>query len=261
MTAGWDVDRAATVLLAAENDRVDLEPITDEWTDLDLTTAYAIQDEVLRRKLAAGERVIGVKLGLTSLAKQQRMNVSSPLTGWLTDAMVLPTGVPVPQSELIHPRAEPEIAFVLGRPLAGPGVTAATAMEAVDRVYCGLEIIDSRYRDFRFTLTDVVADNASSARFVLGSVGVSPEGLDLAMEAVLVEVDGAIVDSATGAAVQGHPAEALALAANDLGSRGLRLEAGWIVLTGGMTDAVFVQPGAKVAAHFTNLGSVTVAGG
>jgi 2-oxo-3-hexenedioate decarboxylase len=175
--------------------------------------------------------------------------------------MVLPTGVPVPQSELIHPRAEPEIAFVLGRPLAGPGVTAATAMEAVDRVYCGLEIIDSRYRDFRFTLPDVVADNASSARFVLGSVGVSPEGLDLAMEAVLVEVDGAIVDSATGAAVQGHPAEALALAANDLGSRGLRLEAGWIVLTGGMTDAVFVNPGAKVAAHFTNLGSVTISGG
>ena len=95
MTAGWDVDRAATVLLAAENDRVDLEPITDEWTDLDLATAYAIQDEVLRRKLAAGERVIGVKLGLTSIAKQQRMSVSSPLTGWLTDAMVLPTGVPV----------------------------------------------------------------------------------------------------------------------------------------------------------------------
>jgi 2-oxo-3-hexenedioate decarboxylase len=189
------------------------------------------------------------------------MNVDSPLTGWLTDAMVLPTGVAVPQSELIHPRAEPEIAFVLGRPLAGPGVTAATAMEAVDRVYGGLEIIDSRYRDFRFTLPDVVADNASSARFVLGSVGVSPEGLDLELEAVLLEVDGAIVDSATGAAVQGHPAEALALAANDLGRRGLRLEAGWVILTGGMTDAVHVRPGSKVAAHFTNLGSVTVAGG
>jgi 2-oxo-3-hexenedioate decarboxylase len=189
------------------------------------------------------------------------MNVASPLTGWLTDAMVLPAGAPVPQDELIHPRAEPEIAFVLGRPLAGPGVTAATAMEAVDRVYGGLEIIDSRYRNFRFTLADVVADNASSARFILGSVGLAPGELDLEMEAVLVEVDGAIVDSATGAAVQGHPAEALALAANDLGRRGLRLEAGWIVLTGGMTDAVFVTPGAKVAAHFTHLGSVVVSGG
>ncbi len=259
--AGWDVERAVGVLMAAEADRRDLEPITDEWPDLDLATAYAVQDEVLRRKVAAGERVVGVKLGLTSRAKQQRMGVDSPLTGWLTDAMVLPTGAPVPQDELIHPRAEPEIAFVLGRPLAGPGVTAATAMAAVDRVYGGLEIIDSRYRDFRFTLPDVVADNASSARFVLGAVGLPPDRLDLALEAVLVEVGGAIVDSATGAAVQGHPAEALALAANDLGRRGLRLEAGWLVLTGGMTDAVPVSPGAKVAAHFTSLGSVTVSGG
>jgi 2-oxo-3-hexenedioate decarboxylase len=261
MAGTWDVDRAATVLLEAETGRHDLEAITDEWADLDLATAYAVQDEVLARKVADGERVIGVKLGLTSRAKQQRMNVDSPLTGWLTDAMVLPTGAPVPQTELIHPRAEPEIAFVLGRDLAGPGVTAATAMEAVARVYCGLEIIDSRYRDFRFTLPDVVADNASSARFVLGSVGLAPDQLDLALEAVLLEVDGAIVDSATGAAVQGHPAEALALAANDLGRRGQRLEAGWIVLTGGMTDAVHVRPGSKVAAHFTSLGSVVVSGG
>ncbi len=257
----WDVDRAATLLLDAEAGRTELEPITDAWPELDLQTAYAVQLEALGRRVSRGERIIGVKLGLTSRAKQQRMNVSSPLTGWLTDAMVLPAGVPVPQAELIHPRAEPEIAFVLGRALAGPGITAATAMAAVDRVYGGLEIIDSRYRDFRFTLPDVVADNASSARLVLGSVGVDPSGLDLALEAVLLEVDGAVVDSATGAAVQGHPGEALALAANDLGARGLQLEAGWIVLTGGMTDAVFVQPGAKVAAHFTSLGSVVVAGG
>jgi 2-oxo-3-hexenedioate decarboxylase len=167
----------------------------------------------------------------------------------------------VPQSELIHPRAEPEIVFVMGAPLEGPGVTAASAMAAVDMVYGGLEIIDSRYRDFRFTLPDVVADNASSARFVIGPVGRRPEVLDLALEACLLEVDGSVVDSATGAAVQGHPAEALALAANDLGRRGLRIEEGWLVLTGGMTDAVFTRPGTSVAAHFTNLGSVTVSGG
>jgi 2-oxo-3-hexenedioate decarboxylase len=257
----WTVDRAADELLACETGRVDREPITDEWPDLSLADAYAVQDEVLRRKVAAGEKVIGVKLGLTSRAKQQRMNVHAPLTGWLTDAMVLPAGVPVPQDELIHPRAEPEIVFVLGRSLEGPGVTAASAMAAVEMVYGGLEIIDSRYRNFRFTLPDVVADNASSAKFVVGGVGRRPEELDLALEAVLVEVDGAIVDSATGAAVQGHPAEALALAANDLGRRGLRLEAGWIVLTGGMTDAVFAPPGSTVGAHFPNLGSVVVSGG
>jgi 2-oxo-3-hexenedioate decarboxylase len=257
---GWDVDRAADVLLNRERGRVDGPPLTDAWPELDQETAYAIQDEVLRRKLDAGEKLIGVKLGLTSAAKQARMNVHAPLTGWLTDAMVLPRGVPVPQHEVIHPRGEPEIVFVLATALEGPGVTAATAMAAVDRVYAGLEVIDSRYQDFRFTLADVIADNASSAKFVMGDVAAGPDQLDLALETVLVEVDGEVVHSGTGADVQGHPAEALALAANDLSRRGLRLEAGWIVLTGGMTDAVFLPPGTTVAMRFGNLGAVVLSG-
>jgi 2-oxo-3-hexenedioate decarboxylase len=149
----------------------------------------------------------------------------------------------------------------MGERLAGPGVTAVTAMQAVSAVYAGIEIIDSRFTDFRFTLPDVVADNASAAAYVTGPVGLPPASLDLSLEACLLEVDGRVVDSATGAAVQGHPAEALALAANALAERGLAVEAGWVVLTGGMTDAVTVAPGAKVAAHFTNLGSVVVNGG
>ncbi len=257
---GWDVDRAATVLLECESSRTDRGPVTDEWSGLDLATAYDVQDELLRRKLAAGEHLVGVKLGLTSRAKQQRMGIDSPVVGFLTDGMVLPAGAPVPLAELIHPRAEPEIVFVLGRPLEGPGVTAATALGAVDRVFAGIEIIDSRYRDFKFTLPDVVADNTSSARFALGPVGLRPDQLDLSLEACLLEVDGAVVDSATGSAVQGHPAEALALAANAAAARGKRLEAGWIVMTGGMTDAVFVEPGCTVAAHFTSLGSIVLAG-
>jgi len=175
--------------------------------------------------------------------------------------MVLPAGDPVPQHLLIHPRVEPEIVFVMRERLAGPGITAARALAAVDRVYAGAEVIDSRYRDFRFTLPDVVADNASSGAFVVGSIGLKPEQLDLAMEAVLIEVDGQVVDSATGAAVQGNPAEALALAANDLAARGLAIEAGQVVLTGGMTDAFFAPPGASIAFHFTNLGSIHISGG
>jgi len=167
----------------------------------------------------------------------------------------------VPQDRLIHPRAEPEIVFVMRDRLTGPGVTAATALAAVATVCAGIEIIDSRYRDFTFTLPDVVADNASSGFFVTGPVARSPAELDLTLEACLVEADGQIVDSATGAAVQGHPAEALALAANDLGRRGLAIEPGWIVLTGGMTDAVFVTPGSALAAHFTHLGSIFLSGG
>jgi 2-oxo-3-hexenedioate decarboxylase len=259
--SAWTIERAATALLEAEDNRVDREPLTDVWTDLDLQTAYAIQDETLRRRLERGETLVGVKLGLTSRAKQQRMNVTSPLVAWLTDAMVLPAGDPVPQGSLIHPRVEPEIVFVMKDRLAGPGVTAAQALAAVDRVYAGVEVIDSRYRDFRFTLPDVVADNASSGAFGVGSIGLKPEQLDLALEAVLVEVEGAVVDSATGAAVQGNPAEALALAANDLAKRGLAIEAGQLVLTGGMTDAMFAPPGATISFHFTNLGSIQLSGG
>jgi 2-oxo-3-hexenedioate decarboxylase len=257
----WTVDRAAAALLMAEEGRADREPLTGEWPGLDVATAYAVQDETLRRRLDRGEHLVGVKLGLTSRAGQQRMNVNAPLTAWLTDAMVLPAGAPVPQERLIHPRAEPEIVFVMRERLAGPGVTAAGALAAVGTVYGGVEVIDSRYRDFRFTLPDVVADNASSGCFTVGPVGLLPGTLDLALEACLVEVDGQIIDSATGAAVQGHPAEALALAANDLGRRGHAIEPGWIVLTGGMTDAVPVPPGAKVAIHFTHLGSVQLSGG
>ncbi|MDQ7806351.1 fumarylacetoacetate hydrolase family protein [Amycolatopsis sp. A133] len=234
-------------------------PLSADWPDLDVDTAYAIQDEALRQRRARGETLIGVKLGLTSRAKQQRMGINAPLLAWLTDAMVLPAGAPVPHDALIHPRAEPELVFVLGRRLAGPGVTAATALAAVDRVYGGIEVIDSRYADYRFTLPDAVADNGSSAYFSLGPVGLPPAALDLSLEAALLEVDGQIVDTATGAAVQGHPAEALALAANALAARGLALEPGWLVLTGGMTDAVPVRPGCRVAAHFSHLGSLTLA--
>lgn len=257
----WDVAGVAEELLRCEDERRDRAPFTDEWPELDLDTGYTIQDLTLEKRLARGETLVGLKLGLTSRAKQERMNVNVPLVAWLTDAMVLPAGERVPQEQLIHPRVEPEIVFVMGERLEGPGVTAATAMAAVSIVVGGAEVIDSRYRDFRFTAGDVVADNASSGAYVTGPVGVPPSELDLSLEAVLVEVDGQVVDSATGAAVLGHPGEALALAANELARRGRAIEPGWVVLTGGMTDAVPIPPGSTVAMHFTNLGSVHVRGG
>lgn len=258
---GWSVATVAAELLRCEDERIERPPFTDDWPELDLATGYEIQDLNLRARLERGERLIGVKLGLTSRAKQQRMGVHFPFVAWLTDAMVLPVGDPVPLGRLIHPRIEPELVFVMGERLEGPGVTCAQAMSAVESVWGGAEVIDSRYQDFRFTAGDVAADNASSGAFVTGPNGLPPSALDLATEAVLVEVDGVIVDSATGAAVQGHPGEALALAANDLASRGHAIEAGWIVLTGGMTDAVFCPPGTSVAMHFSNLGSVFLNGG
>ncbi len=257
----WDVESVAAELLACEDERRDRVKFTDEWPELDVATGYEIQDLTLATRLERGEKLIGVKLGLTSRAKQQRMGVDTPFVAWLTDAMILPVGDPVPQDALIHPRIEPELVFVMGERLEGPGVTGAQAMAAVASVHGGAEIIDSRYRDFKFAAGDVIADNASSGAFVTGGLGLAPNEVDLSLEAVLVEVDGEVVDSATGAAVQGHPGEALALAANDLATRGHAIEAGWVVLTGGMTDAVFAPPGSSVACHFSNLGSVFISGG
>lgn len=245
----------ADVLLAAQDTQTDREPLTDEWPELDLATAYAIQDATFALRRNRGEHRAGVKLGLTSRAKQERMGISAPLVAWLTDAMVLPLGVPPPYDQLIHPRAEPEIAFLMARPLRGT-VTAAEALAAVETVHAALEIIDSRFTDFRFMLPDVVADNASAGGFVLNPTGVRVGELDLQLEACLLEVDGQVVASATGAAVQGHPAEALVLAVRTLSERGLGIEPGDVVLTGGMTDAVPIEATTQVVASFTTLGAV-----
>ena len=160
----WDVESVATELLACEDERRDRVKFTDDWPELDVATGYEIQDLTLARRLERGEKLVGIKLGLTSRAKQQRMGVETPFVAWLTDAMILPAGDPVPQDRLIHPRIEPELVFVMGERLEGPGVTAARAMAAVGSVLGGVELIDSRYTDFKFAAGDVIADNASSGK-------------------------------------------------------------------------------------------------
>lgn len=258
MTTNSTIERAARTLLDRADQCVADQPLTGEWQELDVESAYAVQDEMLRLRLERGETLVGVKLGLTSVAKQRRMGISSPLTAWLTDAMIVPAAETVGLERFIHPRAEPEIAFILGRDLSGPGVSAPLALRAVDQVFGAIELIDSRFKDFKFTLPDVIADNASAAGLVTGSLTRAAEGLDLALEPCVLEVDGRVVDTATGAAVQGHPAQALAAAANDLGKRGHGLREGWLVLTGGLTDAVPLHKGSVVSAAFHSLGRVYV---
>jgi 2-oxo-3-hexenedioate decarboxylase len=232
--------------------------LTSEWSDLTLKDAYAVQDAALELRLERGETLLGIKLGLTSRAKQEAMGIDRPTVSWLTDAMLLSSYLPVKVERFIHPRGEPEIAFVTGRDLSGPGVTPVAAMNAVARVHAAIEVIDSRYENFRFRIEDTVADNSSSGGFLMNPQGVSPDGLDLILESVLLEEQGVVVDSATGAAVYGHPAEALAWAVNEIGNRGRTLPAGSIVLTGGMTDAVPLCPGVSIAARFSRLGRVDV---
>lgn len=254
----WNIESAARELLAAADGVRGRSSIEAEWPGFDADTAYLVQDRLLQMRTERGETVVGIKLGVTSRAKQRQVNVTEPGVAWLTDAMPLPAGEPVPIASHIQPRVEPEIAFVLGKDIEGPGVTAADAVDAIAYVFGALEIIDSRYTGYSFTMADATADNASSGRYVMGAVPVRPDRLDLGLEACLLEMDGEVVDSATGRAVLGNPAEALAFAANKLAERGHALRAGWVVLTGGMTDAVPLAPGRSISARFTNLGSVTV---
>jgi 2-oxo-3-hexenedioate decarboxylase len=254
----WNEDSVATELLACEAERRDRIKFTDEWPDLDAATGYRIQDKTLRRRVARGEQVTGVKLGLTSKAKQKRMGLAMPLVAWLTDDMRLAEGDLLPYQKLIHPRVEPEIVFVMKERLAGSHVTAEQALAAAGSVHAGAEVIDSRYRDFKFLAGDVIADNASSGAYVVSEQACDPHQVDLINEPLELLVDGKLVDQATGAAVLGNPAEALALAVHDLATRGHAIEAGWTVLTGGLTDAVFATPGSTVECRFGTLGSISL---
>lgn len=247
----------AAALAAAEAQRRSLPPFTDD-RDLGEDAAYDVQRLTIARRVARGERVIGAKLGLTSRAKQQTMQVDQPLYGWLTDAMHLPLGEPVPLDALIHPRVEPEIAFVLGRELAGPA-TVADVLVATEAVCVALEVIDSRYAGFRFRLPDVVADNASAAAFVLGGVLRAPSALDdLRTLGVVLTKQGEVVATAAGAAVLGHPAAGVAWLATRLAARGETLPAGSIVLSGALTDAFGIAAGETVTAEVEGLGAVEV---
>jgi len=250
----------ALELLRCETARQARGPLSaEEWPGLTVADAYRIQDASRRHRESRGERVVGVKMGLTSRAKQKTMNVDEPVVAWVTDAMQLPLNQPIQTDRYIHPRVEPELFFRLGAALTGPGVTKEEAAGAIDAVVAGVDVIDSRYHSFAFTLPDVIADNASSAGFILGPIMKPIGAVDLELEAVLVEVDGIVVDSATATAVLGHPLEAVAAAANLLGQRGLALAAGDWVLAGAMTDAVALTGGQSVSFHFSTLGSIHMA--
>jgi len=242
----------------AELEAHDVLKITDEHPEMDWDDAYAIQNEILRRKLARGNRVVGLKAGLTSHAKMKQMGVETPCFGFLVDYFSVPDGGEIKVSELIHPKIEPEIVFVLKRALKGPGCHIGTVLAATDFVMPGLEIIDSRYRDFKFDLKSVIADNCSSSRFVLGGQAVPVDGVDLRTLGVVMEKNGEVVAISAGAAVLGHPAAAIAMLANHLGASGEEIPAGTMILSGGVTEAVAVKPGDYVNLRIQSLGSTSV---
>lgn len=251
-----NIQMLAARLETCELEAKDLVKITDEFPDLTLEEAYDIQYEIRRRKLDAGHKLAGLKMGLTSWAKMKQMGVESPIYAFLVDYFAVPDGGEIQTKELIHPKVEVEVAFFTSKEIAGPGVSAATVMAATDFVVPAIEIIDSRYRDFKFDLPSVIADNASSARFVTGGAMRRPADLDLRNLGVVLYVNGQVKATGAAAAVVGHPATSVAILANMLAKRGETIPAGTFILTGGITEAIAVNAGDSVVARAQDLGSI-----
>ena len=249
---------AQTLIEAASNVN-GIQPLTNTWPDLDMVTAYEIQDAVVKARTDAGQVIVGAKTGLTSKAKQLQMNVGEPLTGILTDDMQIDVGEPLICSRFIQPRCEVEIAFLLGKDLEGPQVNTRDVLAATDLVFGAIDVIDSRFTGYKFTYQDVIADNCSCAGFVLGGQGVDPKGFDLRLVGATLEKNGQLIHTAAGAAVMGHPAAAVAWLVRKLAERGQGLKAGQVVMCGALTEAVAVQPGDTVVARFDRLGTVEIA--
>ncbi len=252
------LDQLAEHLHNCQLKQQDTLKITDDHPDMSWDDAYAIQDRILAAKLAKGSRVAGYKAGLTSHAKMKQMGVTDPVFGFLVDDYTVAEGAEIQVSELIHPKVEPEIAFVTRTELKGPGCSIASVLAASDVVLPGIEVIDSRYRDFKFDLKSVVADNTSAARFVVGGTPWMRAALICAPTGIVLEKNGEVVALGAGAAVLGHPAAAVAMLVNHLGRRGKSLPAGSLVLSGGITEAVAVNAGDNVTLRVQGMGSVSV---
>jgi len=219
---------------------------------LSLEQAYAVQAAAFSRRLARGERRIGIKMGFTSLAKMAQMGIDEVIWGRLSDAMLVESGGAIALARYVHPRAEPEIAFRLKTALGGT-VTPEEALAAVDGIAPALEIIDSRYMNFKFSLTDVIADNSSSSGLVVGAW--SSPATDISAVAIRLEVDGDVREEGSSTAILGHPIHSLVEAARLAHAAGEPLQPGDIVLAGGATAAVALTVGAHVRVVTDTIGS------
>ncbi|HTU11534.1 MAG TPA: fumarylacetoacetate hydrolase family protein [Allosphingosinicella sp.] len=223
-------------------------------TDIALADAYEIQRALIALRLQRGERRIGMKMGFTSRAKMAQMGVDDLIWGRLTDAMLHDDGGTVAFGSFVHPRVEPEIAYLLRKPLAGK-VSALEALDAVEAVAPALEIIDSRYENFKFSLADVVADNSSSSGFVVG--GWRRRDVDASNLGMVLSIDGRPAQFGSTAAILGDPLRSLVAAARMVASAGETLAAGSIILAGGATAAVALSPGNLVELEVEQLGSAS----
>ena len=251
------IAQAAQSLAAAARDHAPIAPLTETLPGITVEEAYRVQTINIEARIAAGGRIVGKKIGLTSLAMQQMLGVNEPDYGQLLEDMLVYQGVDCQMAGLLQPKIEGEIAFVLESDLMGPGVTPSDVARATAGVTPALEIIDSRVRDWKIKIQDTVADNASAAGFVIGA-SLTPLGkLDLRRVGYVFSKNGRVVGTAAGAAVLGSPVQAVAWLINKLGEMGVGLKAGEIILSGAASAAVPVAAGDSIHLVVDRLGDVS----
>lgn len=246
-------------LYAALRERRTVTPLTSRGIAITVDDSYAISLRMLERRLADGEKVIGKKIGVTSKAVQNMLGVYQPDFGYLTDRMAYETPAEMPIGrELIQPRAEGEIAFLLKRDLVGPGVTPSDVLAATDSVMACFEVVDSRIENWKIKIEDTVADNASSGLFVLGTERVDPKKVDFVTCGMVVEKNGEVLSTGAGAAALGSPLVCVAWLANALGKYGTPLRAGEVILSGSLVPLEPVKPGDQMRVLVGGIGSASV---
>ena len=238
--------------------RTPVAPLTDREPGITLDDAYRIQLRMIQRRVDAGETIIGKKIGVTSKVVMDMLKVNQPDFGQMTSGMVFNEGEAIRVDSMIAPRAEAEVAFILKHDLEGPGVTAADVLRATECVLPCFEIVDSRIKDWKIKIQDTVADNASCGVLTLGGVRRSPRDLDLALAGMVLEKNGELISTSTGAAVQGSPVNAVAWLANTLGRLGIGLKAGEVILSGSQSPLVPVKAGDSLVCAVGGLGSTSV---
>jgi 2-oxo-hept-3-ene-1,7-dioate hydratase len=257
MLSDADRKQAADILMAAEKERKQAVQLSKTFPDITIDDSYAISAEVTRRKVAAGARLVGHKIGLTSKAMQQSSQIDEPDYGHLLDNMIVADGAKVKHADYCVPRVEAELTFVLAKPLKGPGIGLLDVMRATEYVVPSIEIIDARIVNPR-KITDTVADNGAAAGIVIGGRPVGPMDIDLRWVGAAMYRNAEIEETGLAVGVLGHPAMGIAWLANKVGRFGTVLEPGHIMLSGSFIRPVFANPGDTLHADFGPLGAVTV---
>ncbi len=253
-----DIDGIAGQLYQAERGRYEIEKISSANPEMRLEDAYGIQKKLMEMRFADGEKLVGMKIGLTSKAMQKMIGIDSPDYGHLTDAMILLEGQPCKMDEMIQPKVEGELAFFLKEKLKGPGVTLAHVYDAVKYVAPSIEIVDSRIRNWNIGFFDTISDNASCGKLVIGSQILPITAVDMRLTGMTMEKNGELVSSGTTAEVWGNPAAAVAWLANELSRFDIEFPAGSIVLSGAVTAALPAQAGDNFVISVQGMGSVSV---